>query len=359
MREYFMKIAYVIPRLMDSGLGRIPFWLSEKFYPEHDVKVFFFDDPHPNSRRLNYTVPVKKISFFKFCRELNNYDVVHSHGLISDVYVARYRKQIKSLKVTTIHGYHFDEKRYDKGLLFGFIFGSLQNLACKQMDIAICISQTMEQYYKRLGFKNTTVIYNGINKIHLDINTDIVKSDPLTSARLNISTVSILNKRKGVDQIIKLLLLDKKYFLTAVGGNAKNTNNLQKFAELLGVSSQCVFSGDHENPWIIASNCDVFIFPSRSEGLGLALLEAASLGIPIICSDIPTFREIFGEDEVTFFKLDDIDDLNKAILKLEEISKKAVKAKVKVDKKFTLENMCCNYYQTYTELIRTNKRQLD
>jgi glycosyltransferase involved in cell wall biosynthesis len=139
--------------------------------------------------------------------------------------------------------------------------------------------------------------------------------------------------------------------LTAVGGNAKNTNFLQKFAESLGVSSQCVFSGDHENPWLIASNCDVFIFPSRSEGLGLALLEAASLGIPIICSDIPTFREIFDEDEATFFKLDDIDDLNKAILKLEEIRKKAVKAKLKVDNKFTIENMCSNYFQIYTELI--------
>ena len=149
----------------------------------------------------------------------------------------------------------------------------------------------------------------------------------------------------------KLLLLNKKYFLTAVGGNTKNTNRLQKFAKSLGVSDQCTFSGHHENPWIVASNCDVFVFPSRSEGLGLALLEAASLGIPIICSDIPTFREIFDEDEVTFFRLDDIDGLNRAILKLEEIRKKTVKAKLKVDKMFTIENMCHNYHQIYTELI--------
>jgi hypothetical protein len=89
-----MKIAYIIPRLMDSGLGRIPFWLSEKFYLEHDIKVFFFDDLHPNSRKLNFGVPIQKISFSTFCHELNNYDIVHSHGLKPDVYVARYKKKL-------------------------------------------------------------------------------------------------------------------------------------------------------------------------------------------------------------------------------------------------------------------------
>lgn len=38
--------------------------------------------------------------------------------------------------------------------------------------------------------------------------------------------------------------------------------------------------------------CDIFAFPSHSEGLGKVLIEAMSCGCPVICSDIPTFKEV-------------------------------------------------------------------
>lgn len=41
-------------------------------------------------------------------------------------------------------------------------------------------------------------------------------------------------------------------------------------------------------------NAKAFIFPSTYEGFGLPLLEAMCFGIPVICSDIPVFREIGG-----------------------------------------------------------------
>ena len=33
--------------------------------------------------------------------------------------------------------------------------------------------------------------------------------------------------------------------------------------------------------------CDLFLLPSRYEALGLSLLEADTLGLPVICTDIP------------------------------------------------------------------------
>jgi glycosyltransferase involved in cell wall biosynthesis len=122
----------------------------------------------------------------------------------------------------------------------------------------------------------------------------------------------------------------------------------------LDVGQRCYFLGFVDNPWEIILESDVFIFPSRSEGFGIALVEAASLGIPIICSDIPTFREMFDDNEVTFFKLDDIDDLNNKILMLDEIKDKVSLAKLKAEKLFSLESMCYNYYQEYKKLIDAN-----
>ena len=53
--------------------------------------------------------------------------------------------------------------------------------------------------------------------------------------------------------------------------------------------------------------------PSRSEGFGLALIEAVQQKIPVICSDIDVFKELFTDDEVTFFKLEDHGSLSEAV----------------------------------------------
>jgi glycosyltransferase involved in cell wall biosynthesis len=41
------------------------------------------------------------------------------------------------------------------------------------------------------------------------------------------------------------------------------------------------------------------LFPSLAEGFGLPAVEAAARGVPVICSDLPVFREVMG-DHATF-----------------------------------------------------------
>ena len=60
---------------------------------------------------------------------------------------------------------------------------------------------------------------------------------------------------------------------------------------------------------------DLFVFPSLLEGFGLPPLEAVSLGCPVILSDIPILREIFGEAGF-YFNPHSEEDLAKAILKV-------------------------------------------
>jgi hypothetical protein len=47
------------------------------------------------------------------------------------------------------------------------------------------------------------------------------------------------------------------------------------------------------------------LFPSFAEGYGLPALEALQLDVPVICSDLPVFREVLGES-ATFLKTDDV-----------------------------------------------------
>jgi len=48
----------------------------------------------------------------------------------------------------------------------------------------------------------------------------------------------------------------------------------------------------------ILSNSNAMLFPSFVEGFGLPALEAAQLGVPVICSNLDTFKEILGDSAV-------------------------------------------------------------
>ena len=56
------------------------------------------------------------------------------------------------------------------------------------------------------------------------------------------------------------------------------------------------------------SGADVLLFPTRTEGLPLVLLEAAQAGLPVIASDIPPNREVLGDDAL-YCPVDDLDAL--------------------------------------------------
>ena len=70
---------------------------------------------------------------------------------------------------------------------------------------------------------------------------------------------------------------------------------------------------DNEVQWAYR-NSSALVFPTKVEGFGLPLVEAAHFQLPIICSDIPVFREIAG-DNVDYFTVDDVDSLSEALIR--------------------------------------------
>ncbi|MBQ3582373.1 MAG: glycosyltransferase [Alistipes sp.] len=75
----------------------------------------------------------------------------------------------------------------------------------------------------------------------------------------------------------------------------------------------------YEDVLSMYSSCDALIFPSYIETYGLPLIEAASLGVPIIAADLPYAREVLdGYDGVTFVPYNDEEGWKTAILKLKK-----------------------------------------
>ncbi|MFN8587549.1 MAG: glycosyltransferase family 1 protein [Candidatus Eisenbacteria bacterium] len=87
--------------------------------------------------------------------------------------------------------------------------------------------------------------------------------------------------------------------------------------EELGAGPRAVSLGgvaEAELRWLYA-HATLLLFPTRYEGFGLPLLEAAAAGVPVLCSDLPVLRES-GEDFARFLPLEDAAAWREAVVGL-------------------------------------------
>ena len=93
--------------------------------------------------------------------------------------------------------------------------------------------------------------------------------------------------------------------------------------------------------------------PSYSEGFGLAMIEAALAKRSIVCSDIPSFHELFDKGEVEFFILNNKASLAKAItMAYENKNERGELAYKKACSKFTSFIMAENYLSYYSQVLK-------
>jgi glycosyltransferase involved in cell wall biosynthesis len=79
---------------------------------------------------------------------------------------------------------------------------------------------------------------------------------------------------------------------------------LDRTEKLLGHVVELSGSSDEELGRHLAS-ARALLFPSQAEGYGLPLVEALGMGVPVIASDLPVFREIAGTVPLYLNPLDD------------------------------------------------------
>lgn len=111
-----------------------------------------------------------------------------------------------------------------------------------------------------------------------------------------------------LDILIRLRALDLRYKMLLIG-NGELLNNVVAKSKALGVDEFVNFAGVRNDvPDILNNVCDVFVFPSRVEGLGLALVEAQAAGVPTVCSESVPIEAIVIDDLVTRISLEQTTD---------------------------------------------------
>lgn len=306
-----MRIAYIVPSLVNKGPVVVVNTIVKNLIGKAaHVDVFFFDDD-----LFTFPCATFKIDMdtpFDF----DSYDVIHSHGYRPDKYVNKWRKKIKKAKtVSTIHSDIAPDLKFSYNRIVSLIFTPLWLYYLRNNDAVTVISKKLEKTYHK-NFEKLYCIYNGVD---IDLNESNVQLKIVNEIRalksrggIVIGTYASITKIKGIDQIINLVHFRDDVSLVVFGeGNEKKA--LINQALKLGISDRVLFFPYVKSPYNYIPLFDVYAMPSLSEGFGLALVEAALTKAAIVCSDIEVFHEIFNEEQVSFFKLEDTESLSSAI----------------------------------------------
>jgi glycosyltransferase involved in cell wall biosynthesis len=188
------------------------------------------------------------------------------------------------------------------------------------MDIIVTLSNDMKLYYEQ-QITNTQIkcIHTGhkINpndSIILEEENDVIINFK-TKYNITLGIIANLTNQKGINQVIKAIALDSKLCLIIIG-NGKEYKNLIKLAKKLNCINRCLFLGHKNYAYNYIKYFDIYVMSSYQEGFGLVTLEAAYFSKPLLCSNIPIFNEIFSNNEVEYFNLNNTNSLIQGVYNL-------------------------------------------
>lgn len=187
---------------------------------------------------------------------------------------------------------------------------------------------SLSRIVKHLGLKPSVVTYNALRPIIQRVRSSV-------ASRKYIVFVGNVKPHKGLRELLIAYSefgLNIEYDLVIVGDyqNFRTAYpEILEYKQIDGIS----FTGkvSDERLLDLIGNSAVLVQPSVYEGFGIPPMEALFLGVPVVLSDIPVFKEIYSDFPVLFFECRNPKSLAEAIGRVEtytEAEKKCVSDKI-------------------------------
>ena len=241
-------------------------------------------------------------------------------------------------------------------------------------DILVAVSTRTQRQAEAEGVKpeRITVIPNGITPIDLELvnRSNTRKEAGVTNSDLYLLSVGRLVYQKGHEFLIHAMPnVLRQYPNTKVGicGDGILRPQLEEKILKLDLSNSVELLGQWDDVSRFLAIADVFILPSRWEGLPIALLEAMSVGLPVIATRVEGVEEVV-EDQVhgLLVPVEDSEALEKAILQLindpKQRNEMGMAASLRIKQQYTVNHMCEEYLKIIKKLsslkIRSAKTRI-
>lgn len=250
--------------------------------------------------------------------------------------------------------------------LFTWLHGRLAN--SKICSMMVCVSeQVKKQVSKRehVNLDRLTVIENGIDlklfdSFGADRRVQVREGLNLPHDGILFIAVGRLTLEKGhmylLDAISRIAPRYPTLRLVVVGDGPLSAR-LEIYAQNKQISEKLILVGLRNDVIDLLMSSDIYVQPSLSEGLSLALLEALGARLPIVATKIPAFTTVVKDEESAL--LVPPANAEKLAIALERLicddglrRRIAESGRELVKKRYSLATMCQSYENLILELTR-------
>lgn len=315
--EVFNKV-YVVARVYDVDL---PEKIPNGYKEVTRDRVEFLRLPYYQGLYAGIvTLPILFIELFKIVKSSKN-NILRLPGIIS-IFAGIFCSIFKKKFAVELVGDPYDV--FSSGVggklskILRFIFTGMTKILVKNaIAVAYVTQRTMQLRYPT----NKSSFSTYYSSITLDKN---VFQDKNIRKKINKEDFKILmvgsleQMYKGFDIAIKAIarVEFKENVKVNIVGDGVFRNQLQEIANHKNMNNSCIFHGkmSREQIFNLMEEVDLFLMPSRTEGLPRALIEAMSKGLPAIGSDVGGIPELLSEEWI--FKSEDDLALSQKISKI-------------------------------------------
>ena len=303
----------------------------------------------------------RKLSLIDYIRILiylkkNPVALIHSHGKGAGAIGRLVSLLSKKPHIYTFHGIH----TLNYTLLYKYIYVFYENLFGLIDREKIFVSDSEKAQAIKNGIKvrnNYQVINNGVKeyiktKEEDNFQKKIFKKFRINNKKKRIISVCRLVKQKNIFEIIKIAKICQDYTFIIIGDGPlyKQVINLINYEKIRNVT----LTGRLDNVYPFLINSDIFLSTSLYEGLPISVLEAMSVGLPILASKVIGNIDTIEDGKSGFFY--DLGDIYQAaniiknIMTDKKLKEKMGKAsKLRQRHFFSCSKMCAEHYSLYSK----------
>ena len=216
--------------------------------------------------------------------------LIHSHGYKGDILVGSLPGRIRNIPmVRTQHG-----RTSTKKLSKIWLYEAVDSLIIRKMDAVVQVNNTVARngHGEDRKEKRTFVVENGIPELKFDP-ASVYASDPAVREFCNsgfiIGTISRLSEEKGLVHLVAALRILSRHHpgvKAVILGDGPQRRSLQAMVSDAGLSGTVLLAGYRNYAYHYLPRFDVFVLPSLTEGLPIALLEAMQAEVPIVATRV-------------------------------------------------------------------------
>jgi len=255
------------------------------------------------------------------------------------------------------HGFHFYK---GAPLINWLLYYPVEKLLARCTDVLIAINKedfALAQVKMRL--RNNGAVYY-VPGVGIDLSdppetdrAEVRKSLGLPEDAFVLVSVGELNKNKNNAVIVEAVkkLDDSVHY--ALCGTGPEEQKLKALAETLGLSGRVHFLGYRDDVKTILRASDIFVSMSYREGLSRSVMEAMSMGLPCVVSDIRGNRDLLSHQSAQCVPID-ADALSRAVSELrgdQDLLMAYGEANRKAVRKFGMESVVERLKQIYRSLL--------